>query len=258
VVTGLGPLPAAGDVVSPLRTGLRASRAAIRGQLPGRYSQWWHQEYADQLQPGLRPGVTILDVGAGRNPSIPPDNRPQDCRYIGLDISRSELELSPEGWYDEYVAADVTDHVPALEGRCDLAVSYFVLEHVRSLPAAFDNIRSYLVPGGRLVVIFSGAWSVFGLANRVLPHAVSGFLLRTLLHRPTESVFPAHYNRCWASAIERCFTGWTAADVFPMWYGATYFAFARPLQAAYVGYEEWARVAGHRNLAPYYMVSAVR
>ncbi|HEX8769911.1 MAG TPA: hypothetical protein VF711_03995, partial [Acidimicrobiales bacterium] len=96
---------------SPLGAALRASRVAVGGQLPSRYATWWHAQYHEQLQPSLRPGVTILDVGAGRNPSIPPADRPPKCRYIGLDLSRSELDMSPSGWYDDSVAADVTEHV---------------------------------------------------------------------------------------------------------------------------------------------------
>lgn len=246
------------DSPSPFAAAMRASRVAVGGSLPGRYLSWWHADYHARLEPSLRPGVTILDVGAGRNPSIPPDMRPPNSRYIGLDLSRSELDLAPTGWYDDSVAADVTEHVPALENSCDLAVSYFVLEHVADLSRTFDNIHSYLVPGGRLVTIFSGAFSFFGLANRILPQGVSSLALRKLLKRPTESVFPAHYNRCWASAIERSLEGWSAVEVYPLWYGATYLTFSRALQSIYVGYEEWARLAGHRNLAPYYLVSAAR
>lgn len=243
---------------SAFTTALRATRAAAQGELPSRYASWWHAQYNEHLQPSLRAGITILDVGAGRNPSIPPDRRPPDSRYIGLDLSQSELDQAPAGWYDDSVAADVTDHIAALEDSCDLAVSYFVLEHVADLPRAFDNIQSYLVPGGRMVTLFAGTFSPFGLANRLMPHAMSAFVLRTLLNRPTESVFPAHYDRCWATAIERCLTSWSTAEVLPLWYGAPYLAFSRPLQAVYIGYEEWARVADHRNLAPYYLVSATR
>ncbi len=243
---------------SAVNVALRATRAAAHGELPGRYEAWWHALYNDHLEPSMRPDITILDVGAGRTPSIPPERRPPRSRYIGLDLSQSELDHAPEGWYDDSVAADVTEHMSILEGSCDLAVSYFVLEHVADLPRAFDNIHSYLVPGGRMVTIFAGTFSPFGLANRLMPHAVSSFILRSLLQRPTESVFPAHYDRCWATAIEKSLKSWSAAEVLPLWYGAPYLAFSRILQALYVGYEEWARVADHPNLAPYYLVSATR
>ena len=237
---------------------LRGFRSAIGGQLPSRYSNWWHKEYHDRLEPSLREGITVLDVGSGRSPTIPPDQRPPNTRYIGLDLSSAELDASPEGWYDDSIVADVVERIPHLEGTCDLAVSYFVLEHVADLPRAFDNLHAYLVPDGRLVVIFSGAFSVFGLANRVMPRAVSSFVLRTLLHRPTESVFPAYYDHCWASALDRCFSKWSSVEIVPLWFGAPYFTFSRALESIYVAYEEWARAAGHRNLAPYYLVSATR
>lgn len=250
--------PSSRRIETPPYAGLGASRAALGGQLPSRYSSWWHSQYDEQIQLSMHTAMTILDVGGGRKPNILPGERPLDCKYIGLDVSEAELDMSPAGSYDEVIAADVTERIPALENTCDLAISYFVLEHVADLARTFENLRSYLVPGGRMVVLFSGAFSVFGLANRILPQSVSDLILRRLLHRPAESVFPAHYNRCWASAIERTLQQWSTANVIPLWYGATYFNFSRLLQSVYIGYEEWARAANYRNLAPYYMVSATR
>ena len=80
---------------SAVTVAVRSYRAAARGELPSRYASWWHKEYDDQLQRSFREGITILDVGAGRNPSIPPEHRPRNSRYIGLDLSQSELYQSP-------------------------------------------------------------------------------------------------------------------------------------------------------------------
>lgn len=235
-----------------------ATRAAARGHLPPRYAEWWHREFNARIDASLRPGMSILDVGAGCRPTVPRYRCPEGCRYVGLDFSRAELEKAPAGGYDDAIVADATEHINSLDGSFDLVLSYLVLEHVASLPEAFNNIRSYLVPGGKFLAYFSGTFSAFGLANRVLPSAVSAALLKSLLGRDHETVFPAFYDQCWASAIEGALRSWTTFEVRPMWFGAGYFGFLRPLQAAYIGYEEWARVRSHKNLAPYYLVEATR
>ncbi len=126
----------------------RASTGTARGQLPGRYDEWWHPEYFARVEACFRPGISILDIGAGRSPTIPPGDRPIGCRYVGLDLSQAELEKAPAGGYDQTIAADATRRIPSIEASFDLVLSYLVLEHVADLPKALDNIRSYLVPNG--------------------------------------------------------------------------------------------------------------
>jgi len=42
---------------------------------------------------------------------------------------------------------------------------------VEPLDQAFANLYDYLKPGGSLVSLFSGRWSVFGVVNQVLVDA---------------------------------------------------------------------------------------
>jgi SAM-dependent methyltransferase len=184
--------------------------------------------------------------------------RPSACRYVGLDISLYELISAPVGSYDEFVVADVTEAVPELHGQFDLVISFQVLEHVKPLQKALENLAAYLRPGGRLIAQMSGTFSLFGIANQCIPQSVSMQLLRGLLGRNPETVFPAHYHRCWYTSLAAEFRSWARAEIIPWWRGASYFSFLRVLQAGYVAYEEWARINGHRNLAPYYVVDAVR
>ncbi len=239
----------------------QAVAAAYRGHLPERYRRSpdaWRATFDDALARVLAPGQRILDVGSGRLPTILPEDRLPGCHYVGLDISREELETAPPGSYDEVVVADVGTRVAALQGRFDLVVSFQVLEHVKPLDAAFDNLRSYLDTDGQLVAQFSGKFSLFALANQAVPHRASRWLLRRVLDRAEGTTFPAPYHLCYQSALERLLRPWTRADIEPCWYGEGYFNFWAPLRAGYVGFEEWARRRGHENLAPYYVVHAVR
>lgn len=241
-----------------LRHAVRAGRDALRGQLPDRYRAEFAEEFQALARPALAPGLRILDAGSGRQPTIPVDQRPPGCRYVGLDLSLSELNSAPEGSYDEVVECDITNFVPGLENRFDLVLSFQVLEHVKPLESAMENLRRYLRPGGRLIAQMSGSFSYFGLANRVMPQGTTVWALRKLQNRRPHEIFPAHYHRCWDTALKQMLKTWTTAKVIPVWYGAGYLWLLRPLQVAYVFYEEWARLAGHRNLATYYIVDAVR
>src|SRR4051794_27696194 len=64
-----------------------AALGMARGQLPPRYLEPWSAQFDACIQPLLFPGVRILDAGAGRKPTIPPELRPRDCYYVGVDIS---------------------------------------------------------------------------------------------------------------------------------------------------------------------------
>ena len=234
------------------------ARRSLSGDLPLRYHRKLEFEFDRRVEGALRPGAAILDVGSGRRPCVPLDRRPPDCVYMGLDISGDELSAAPPGSYDSAVVGDVSARADDLSGRFDLVLSFQVLEHVRPLEAAFENLRQYLKPGGRLIAQFSGGLSAFGLLGRAVPHRMSRPLLQHLLGRDREKVFPAHYDHCWSSAVRRMLGSWTSAEVIPLHRGAAYFHFAKPLRAGYLLYEEWVRHRNLENLASYYIVDAVR
>lgn len=227
-------------------------------RLPARYAQPWRQAFDEHVQPGLTPGAHILDVGSGRKPTLPPELRPSGAQYVGLDLSDEELRRAPAGSYDELHVADVIERMRELEGRFDLIVSWQVLEHVKPLAAAIDNLRSYLRPGGLLVAQMSGKLSPFGLVNAVVPQRVGVAAMKQLLHRDPETVFPAHYDKCTDRGLTQVFGGWSDVEIVPRYHGSSYFEFLPPLHAAYMAYENWICESQHRNLATHYLVAAVK
>ena len=232
-------------------------RRALDGELPDRYvPEFWTRPFRERVEAALRPGQAILDVGSGRAPTVAPADRPADVHYVGLDISSSELDAAPEGSYDERVVGDVSRYAPALEDRFDLALSYQVFEHVKPLPAALSHVHGYLKPGGLMIAQLSGTFSMFGVLNRVVPDRLGKMAMEKLLKRDPESVFPAFYDRCWHSALARDLARWQSAEIVPLYTGAGYLAFARPLQALYLGFEELACRHDRRNLASYYIIVA--
>lgn len=204
----------------------------------------------------LHPGMQILDVGSGRRPTLGPELRPDGVEYAGLDISSEELGAAPPGAYNRAIVGDVTQQIPGLEDRFDLIVSWQVLEHVASLESALANLRSYLHPGGRLVAQLSGSFALFAFAARLMPHPLRASVMTHLIGADPGTKFPTHYDHCYYSALERLLSPWSAYEIVPRYNGAVYFSFCRPLESAYLAYEDWACRSRRRNLATHYIVVA--
>ena len=230
-----------------------------RGELPDRYGVEWMLPFTRLVGEELRPKMSILDVGAGAHPTLSPLQLPTGARYVGMDISASELRRAPTGSYSETIVADICMRDPALEAGFDLIVCFQVLEHVRPLPVALENLRRYLKPGGRLVAQVSGAFSATSLANRIVPNSVTPLIVSKLMRaRSKRDVFPAHYDKCWATALRGMSDRWAEFDVIPLFIAGQAFWFFRPIQAVVVGLEEWACANRHHNLASHYLISSRR
>jgi SAM-dependent methyltransferase len=227
--------------------------------LPERYGRRWREEIVrERIAPRLVPNVRILDVGPGPRPMLPPAQRPSGCTYVALDAAADELAAAASSAYDEVVVDDVARRVPKLEGRFDLVVSWQVLEHVKPLDRALENLRAYLRPTGQFIAFLSGAFAVPSVVNRLIPRSFGVTAMERLLGRDPRTVFRAHYDRCWYGALGSMLQSWSRAEVVPFYLGALYFGFSRALLRAYLAYEEWVRTRGHRNLATHYLVHAAR
>lgn len=239
----------------------QVASAAYRGDLPERYRGYpasFRVAFEDAVYAALAPGQRVLDVGSGRAPSVAPEDRPGGCVYVGSDIIAGELDLAPPGAYDDAVVNDITVFDPSLEDGFDLILSFQVLEHVKPLAPALDNMRRYLRPGGRMVAQLSGAFAAYGMVARVTPRKVTEWAQRRLYGREPDTVFKPRYDRCWSDALSAHLLPWSSATITPLWMAEPYFHFSPPLRGLYVAYEEWARRGDRRNLAPYYLIEAVR
>lgn len=228
--------------------------------LPARYRVPLRQGFERSIGERLAPGVRILDIGSGRHPAISPAERPEGVSYVGLDLSLSELQAAGSGAYDETIAADATRFLAELADRFDLVVSWQVLEHVADMAATLENVKRYLKPGGRFVAQFSGAWSAFGIINRVLPDRVGARIVDRTMKRTENNipVFPAYYDRCSARALDPLLAGWSNHELTPIYFGAAYFNFLPPLKRLYLAYENAASRRGAENLATHYLLTAER
>lgn len=225
---------------------------------PARYQRSLSEDFIARVLESIEDdSASLLDVGAGRTPLIPPARRPAGIEYVGIDISQNELELAGDD-YDDSIVADICVRQDGLDGRFDVACSWQVLEHIRPLSACADNVHAYLKPGGVFISQLSGGLAVFALLNRAIPPRLSKWLLLRLLGRDPETVFPAYYDKCTKSGLETTFENWSNVEVIPIWLGAGYWRFAPPLQRLYLRYEAWAIRNKKDDWAPYYQVIATK
>lgn len=215
-------------------------------------------EFWEYVGGALAEGMAILDIGAGRQPTLSPCRRPGGTHYVGLDVEASILEAAPPGSYDETIVADAESVLPNLVGRFDLIVSWQVLEHVRHMDRAASAFYEYARPGGWFVGMLSGRNAVYALANRILPARLGALTVARLRHRPLETVFQAHYDQCTDSGLRTAFSRFEDLHVIPQWHAADYFERFGPLQRLYLEYENWAAHGDHRDLATHYVVAARR
>jgi SAM-dependent methyltransferase len=226
--------------------------------LPPRYRVGWRESFERDIAERLRPGIVILDVGSGRHPAILPEHRPANTHYIGLDISSAELSAAGTGAYDEMIVSDAAMMRPDLVGKVDLVVSWQVLEHIKPLEDALSTLHAYLRPGGTLISMFSGKWSIFGVINAVLPQRLAAAIVAKIMRRQVLNipVFPAYYDRCYDHALRKLTATWDKVEIKPYYRGATYFHFSRTLARMYLLYENVIARASRRNLATHYLLVA--
>jgi SAM-dependent methyltransferase len=225
------------------------------GRLPARYGYRMQDVFLERVRPLLVPGITILDLGAGRSPTLAPADRPPGCRYLGLDISGDELAAAGPGAYDASYVHDIVDPLDALRD-IDVIISWQVLEHVSSLPRALENLRAMLRPGGTLLAQLSGSFAAFALAARVMPHRLRVKVMARYLGHAEELKFPTHYDRCNARSIAKLLSDWASSEIVPYFRGAPYFSMSRPLQRLYLGYEDFIAAHSWDTLATHYLIVA--
>ena len=222
-------------------------------ELPARYQVPWRSAFVARALDHCRPGMTIVDLGGGDSPTLPPGVRPASTTYIGLDPDAGDLG---RGHYDRRIVAGASDWQPDLAGTVDLIVAWNVLEHVPDMTSAMACLHAYLKPGGVFLARCAGRWAVFAIASRMIPHGLRLQMLSRLIDEPAEDHFPTCYDGCTFRDFDRCFHEWSEHEITPLYRGGGYFAFSRPLQRAYLAYEAW--VMGAPQLATHYDIRAVR
>jgi 2-polyprenyl-6-hydroxyphenyl methylase/3-demethylubiquinone-9 3-methyltransferase len=196
------------------------------------------QKVADVMnaQPGP---VLVADVGGGKRCPFASMRDPEkDIRIAGVDVSEAELAANDD--VDEKRVADITRELPFEDAEADLVVSSSVLEHLADTEAFVAESFRVLKPGGYAIHLFPSKFAPFAIANQILPARVSKRLLRSVFPY-SEGIlgFPAHYDRCSASAMRALHErhGFEITELHVGYYQSDYFGFLVPAYVLSAAYE---------------------
>lgn len=96
------------------------------------------------------PVVDALDAGCGRRSALT-GYRGRIRRFVGIDIHEPRAGSLPH--LDSFALVDVCGESSGLpEGSFDVVLSSFTVEHFAAPTRAFENLRRWLRPGGRIVL----------------------------------------------------------------------------------------------------------
>lgn len=158
----------------------------------------WAKAPAELVEIILRHKVRrILEVGAGANPSLAPDQVAKlGVEYTTNDVLQSELDKA-DGAYRKLCHDFSRDGCPeSMAGTFDLVFSRMVNEHVEDGRLYHRNLRRLLRDGGLSLHWFSTLYAFPFLANWLLPESLTGRLLRAFAPRDEHRAgkFRAHYS----------------------------------------------------------------
>jgi len=203
--------------------------------LPDRYRVDGNADYVYDLVPRyLARGLTVYDVGGGKNPLIGRECKAElQLHVTGLDLDQDQLSAAPAGCYDATVCADITEYRG--RGDADLVVCQALLEHVRDTDSALGAIAGILKPGGRALLFVPSRHAVYARLNLLLPQRLKERILFGLYpERRRSQGFPAFYDRCTPAAMEAAAARHgLESEVRRVYFQSDYFRFCAPIHAAW-------------------------
>lgn len=127
---------------------------------------WFNHTYPKRT---TRPGLRTLEIGAGLGEHLDFEPGEDQQEYVALELrdemARAIRERHP---YVTTVTGDVEKELPFDDARFDRVIAIHVLEHLPNLPAALDEVRRVLRPGGAFAVVIPCEGGVgYALGRRI-------------------------------------------------------------------------------------------
>lgn len=142
--------------------------------------------------------LDIIDLGAGDWRLFKFFEVKQYRRYVACDIAEKLLARHPGTKNIEKVVCDLEAPLPFEHESFDLAMAFFVLEHINNIQKLFSEIYRILRPGGRCIIGHFMQRHEFTWANWRAPFKID---------------FVPHRFQDLVKIAEDCFF---AVDIFPV------------------------------------------
>jgi SAM-dependent methyltransferase len=145
------PMPTAAELAAYYRALYRLDYQLVPGRKdPPRFhlarSRRDAERRADRLAPVLRPGVRLLDIGAGSGEFLAAA-KARGCEVLGLEPGEGYARYARRA-YGVAVLTEGWDEARLPAARFDVISANHVIEHLRDPVAALAAIAGWLGPGG--------------------------------------------------------------------------------------------------------------
>lgn len=128
------------------------------------FMKFWHEHYPEKhgglvefnnryVLPSAKPGIRTLEIGAGLGQHLDfEDISGQD--YVALELRQEMADalLAKHPEISTHVG-DVEEGLDVPDASFDRVIAVHVLEHLRNLPVALDEIKRLLKPGGVFEIV---------------------------------------------------------------------------------------------------------
>jgi len=150
---------------------------------------WDDERFRIRILERLRPGMHILDLGAGAGHVRQMDFRGQGVHVCGVD---PDPRVQDNPHLDEAFRG-TGESIPYEDSSFHLVFADNVLEHLEEPARVFSEVARVLRPGGVFLAKTPNRWHYMPLAARMTPTAFHRFWNR-LRGRPYEDTFPTRYR----------------------------------------------------------------
>jgi SAM-dependent methyltransferase len=157
-----------------------------------------HARFDALIRTYLRPGIAVLDAGAGRGLMYPYDYRDTVARMAGAD---TDPAIEGNGNLTDAVVADLA-HLPYEDAEFDLVFSKYVFEHLDRPLDVMRELRRVLKPGGHLLIHTPNRWHYVALFATLTPTSFHAWF-NAKRGRVEADTFPTRYRINDRTRIER-------------------------------------------------------
>jgi SAM-dependent methyltransferase len=128
----------------------------------------------------------VLEIGGGPEDWTTRVLRERAGEIVGLDI---DDVIRTNRYLDQAVVYD-GNRMPPLNGRFDLAISRWVVEHIENPALHFEEVHRVLSPGGVYIFRTVNLFHYMASVSRITPHRLQIPLARWLRHVPSDGHDP--------------------------------------------------------------------
>ena len=218
----------------------------------GNPSPSYRQTLINRIENDLRSTnpIVVLEAGGVDRPLL---KKSVDYTFVGLDI---EERPGCAFLYDNFYVQSIEDPIPF---KCDLVISFTLLEHVPDNRSAIRQMYDALEKGGTTHHYVPSGLHPYSLSLRLVGPYIQKKLIPILRPGAEEvSGYPAFFNKCTPQQFTREFksAGFKNVSVKSFYRANDYFAFFVPLYVVVTLFENFCRLLGISVFASGFVISA--